>query len=180
MGKEDLLTEEKLKKLLHYNPDTGVFTWRKRTGANNMGFNKKYADKEAGTISYSNEIKRRNIGITIDKKIQIYFAHRLAFLYMDGRWPKCIVTHINGKSLDNRWFNLKDVARRQTQKNIKLSKRNKSGHQGVHWNKSHSKWRVTIGRKYIGSFKDLDDAIDARRKAEKHGYRDSGGEYTFD
>ena len=53
----------------------------------------------------------------------------------------------------------------------KANKNSKSGHKGVHWNKRLNKWRAEIYFKgtlhYLGLFDDIQDAIDARKRAEE-------------
>ena len=82
------LTQERLKELLHYDPETGYFTWKiSPNNAVKVG-------SVAGT-SMNNYIR-----IIIDHKA--YLAHRLAFLYMEGYFPEHEVDHINRIRDDNR------------------------------------------------------------------------------
>lgn len=91
------LTAERLRELLHYNPDTGAFTNRiRRTNRICVG-------APAGTTHPLSGY----LIIKIDRKN--YRASRLAFLYMNGEWPKFQADHIEGVRLNNRWSNLRDV-----------------------------------------------------------------------
>lgn len=91
-----------LVKYLHYNPDTGVFTWIQ---SNPLGY-KPVAGTIAGTISpYGRRVirfQRRG-----------YFASRLAWLIMTGDWPENEVDHENRIKSDDRWVNLRDLTRQQ-------------------------------------------------------------------
>lgn len=154
-GEAQMLTQAKLKEHLHYNPTTGVFTHKKlRT---KIG-------KVFGHISKGprNGYIRGNIGKT-------YFGiHKLAFLYMEGYIPEQ-VDHINHDKVDNRWINLREATSSENHRNSSLYKCNKSGFCGVGWHKASKKWRayITINNKSIqlGVYSDIDDAIDARKKA---------------
>lgn len=88
------------------------------------------------------------------------------------------VDHINGNRLDNRDGNLRFVTRTQNMWNLPLSKRNRSGCRGVWWDKVNDAWQVKIcvNRKqiFLGRFKDYDEAVKVRKKAEKKYY----GQYT--
>jgi hypothetical protein len=79
--------------------------------------------------------------------------------------------HKNRNGLDNRRNNLRDATNKQNAENQGLSKANKSGHKGVCWVKSRSKWLSQIkhlGRtKHLGYFNKLEDAIATRKKAER-------------
>ena len=133
------MTQDEIKKILHYNPDTGIFT-RIKSG------------KIIGTIN-----KGGYCVASIDYKQ--YKLHRLAFLYVYGYMPK-LIDHINGIPHDNRISNLREVTRCQNAMNRKIHTNNKTGIKGVYWNKSCKKWlaQIQIGnfRKYLGLFDDLE------------------------
>lgn len=130
-NKETLLSQKQLKTLLHYSPDSGVFTWKvKRSNGVKPG-------DLAGskTVRGYARISINNIG---------YRAHRLAFLYMNGDFPKGQIDHINGVIDDNRWKNLRDVSQSLNQRNTKMNCRNKTGHCGVRFREGHNKpWIAT-------------------------------------
>ncbi len=88
------LTQKRLKELLHYDPDSGVFTWKVNRG----GIAK--AEVVAGCIG-----SHKYILINVDRKR--YLAHRLAFLYMENHFPVNQVEHINRIKSDNCWGNLR-------------------------------------------------------------------------
>ena len=165
-----MLTVQELKELLHYNPDTGVFTWLVKRSGIKLG-------DVAGT-------KRKNDGktyiiISVDGKK--YRAHRLAFLYMTSDFPELICDHINGNGIDNRWYNLREVDYVNNNRNMKLRVDNSSGTPGVYWNKKDKRWQVSIkvgkNRGYIGQYKKLKDAVEARLAAEReHGFHENHGQ----
>ena len=142
------LTQERLKELLHYDPETGVFTRKKNRG---------------GRVKAGDVVKCRDYGyivVTIDYKL--YRIHRLTFLYMEGYIPEYQVDHINRIRDDNRWENLRHVTPSCNARNRTITKVSKSGITGVSWNKSTCKWDGRIGvtgeMKYLGSFKTLKEA----------------------
>ena len=96
-------------------------------------------------------------------------AHRLAWLFHYGEWPENHIDHINGDRSDNRICNLREATVKQNGENRKLHKNNTSGYRNVRWKKERNKWEVSIrhNRKLhsIGLFSNLDDAIDAAKKA---------------
>jgi hypothetical protein len=153
------LTQERLKALLHYDPETGVFQWvgRKHGRARSK--------TEAGCVE--KRIGYATIGI--DGKV--YKSHRLAWLYVYGVWPTGIIDHINHKKADNRIVNLRDVTDAQNHQNRARNTRSASGHLGVTWHSRDAQWMAHIeaGRKrhHLGYFKNLDDAIAARKAAER-------------
>jgi hypothetical protein len=128
-----MLTHQRLKELLHYNQETGVFTRLVQT-TNNV---------EVGSIAGSYETDQRYIRITVDNKS--YKAHRLAFLYMTEDWPLDEVDHINGLRDDNRWVNLRAATKTQNMRNVTTQRKNNtSGYKGVSWYEPNKKWAAKI------------------------------------
>jgi len=80
------------------------------------------------------------------------------------------IDHINGDRLDNRKKNLRHCTHLENSRNRVLSKNNKSGIIGVHWNKKSKKWQAQIGlnfeTKNLGYYEKKEDAVIARKKAE--------------
>lgn len=164
--KTTLLTQKELKKQLHYDPDTGVFTRR----ISNIRV-------KAGGVAGGKD-KQGYLGIQI--KTVLYKAHRLAFLYMNGESPVADVDHINHNRLDNRWANLRAATRSENTRNTSIGKRNTSGFVGVTWDKRRSKWmaQIIVNRKniYLGQFLQISDAVKARLDADvKYGFHPNHG-----
>lgn len=151
------MTREELKTLLHYNLQTGVFTW---LAARNSGRNGQIAGTRRLDGYWMIMLKRTH-----------HFAHRLAFLYMTGAMPRGEVDHINGERADNKWANLRDCTREQNRKNLRLYKSSTTGVPGVSWHKHRGKWHARIGkdgkRISLGYFAEIDAAIAARREATR-------------
>ena len=166
------ITPQIIRKLLDYDPDTGVLTWRIRPG--NARFNNRFAGKPALTATNTHgHLCGRIMG-------QRVYAHRAAFAHFHGKWPEHNVDHDNGKEWDNRIENLIDRPQHDNTKNMKRSKANKSGVTGVSWDQQTGKWRATInedgGRKNLGRFGSFDEAVQARRDEEKRlGYNTNHG-----
>lgn len=125
------LTQGELKNLLHYDPDTGVFVWRKRRSG------VRRPNKVAGGVNGEGYIHIKIDGAN-------YKAHRLAFLYQEGYFPEHRVDHLNGYKADNSWKNLRHVTHRCNLQNSKRYSTNTSGFPGVNWNKRHGKWLARV------------------------------------
>jgi len=155
-----MITQARLKEVLNYNPDTGLFTWRKRDCNK---FNAKFAGKVAGT-NKSCEYTR----ILIDGNI--YKAHRLVWLYVHGEWPRKEIDHINHDPIDNRLANLRDVSHLVNGRNSSLKKNSKTGVSGVNWHSAKKRWQSRINangkRVHLGDYLDFFDAVCARKSAE--------------
>lgn len=158
------LTQEQLKEILHYDPSTGVFIWKKTSSP----YANLLVGLEAGCIG-----SRGYREIRIAQKL--YHAHRLAWLYNFGEFPKGIIDHKNQDKLDNRLSNLRVVSHSENRQNSKISKNNTSGRSGVWWCNRTRKWRAAIWlkekRKNLGYYTKIKDAITARQNAEKEFYR---------
>jgi hypothetical protein len=99
------LTQERLKELLEYNSETGIFAWKRLYGLH------KKSDRTAGCIKGNGYVV-----IRIDDVL--YHAHRLAWLWEYGAWPKKNIDHINGIRSDNHIANLRDVSVRENGQNM--------------------------------------------------------------
>ena len=106
-----MITQQELKQLIYYDPETGDFTWKVNRGKAALG-------KLAGHICFKNTKQYRIIGVNgrIDR------AHRLAWLYMTGSWPADEIDHINGDRSDNRIENLRVATPSENQHNQKSVK----------------------------------------------------------
>ena len=169
--KKFTLTQKYLKEIVHYDPDTGIFTRIKRTA------NCVHIGDIAGCVFYNGAGKKY---IRIKIKCKPYKAHRLAFFYMKGYWP-IEIDHDDGNGLNNKWGNLFDVTHLNNCRNKRLSVRNKSGCSGVDWHKRIKKWqaRITINYKelHLGYFLKINDAIKTRKAAEKkYGFHPNHGQ----
>lgn len=123
---------ERVREALHYEPDSGVFTWAKQLS------NRNGVGKRAGVICKQHGY--RIIGI--DGKT--YHAARLAWLWMTGRWPDDRVDHINMDRSDDRWRNLREATHSQNLGNTRRWAHNSSGYKGVHLDGGSGKWRARI------------------------------------
>lgn len=136
------LTAERVRELLHYNPETGVFTWKvSRKGTGGIG-------SVAGDLN-----KRGYWRVCVDGKRVM--GNVLAWLYMTGEWPTCDVDHRNNVRHDNAWSNLRQATRSMNNENQHRAHRNnKSGLLGVSPNRN--RWAASIivrGKKtHIGTF----------------------------
>ena len=163
---EQILTQERLKEVLHYNPDTGVFHRIQSRGGAASGRITNKPNKASGYIL----IRIDNIK---------YQSQRIAWLYMVGEWPDEI-DHKNHIKHENWWGNLREVTHGDNMKNTSKRKDNTSGITGVHWREDVGRWYASIqneGQKYFcGAFTEMWDAICARKSAEhKNGFHPNHG-----
>jgi hypothetical protein len=164
------LTQERLKEVLHYDPDTGVFTWRVRlsnvtpVGSVAGTFIGSVADRARGRMYRSIKIDR-----------VAYRAHRLAFLYMTGEFPADEVDHTGHDRCDNRWRALTKATRRSNGQNQSLRETSKTGHIGISL-KKNGQYYVCIAHKNCGVYDRLEDAVAAsRKKYQELGYHPNHG-----
>lgn len=168
------MTQDELKQHLHYDPETGVFTWRDRTHMPSVGYN--VACRTRGKVAGSRlQSGYWRIGIG-DKQ---YRAHRLAWLYVHGYMPEEI-DHIDGCRTNNRLSNLRAVNRAENAKNLGKTPLNTSGITGVHFNAAGKVWiaNICVNQKRIhgGRFKTKDEAIARRKEMERqYGFHENHG-----
>ena len=152
-----IMDANRLREVLDYAPESGVFTWK--VSRSNV---------VAGTVA-GNLHKNRYLYISIDRKR--YRAHRLAWLYVHGKWPEGVIDHIDRVPSNNAIANLRDTTHQQNSQNMSVFKNNTSGIPGVHWNRIAKKWHAQIKHKrkciYLGCFADFGLAVSARLNAER-------------
>ena len=126
-----MLTHAELIRLLRYDPETGVFTWRVRRS------NRVKAGDIAGSVA------RRGHLFYVEIRIhgRLYLAHRLAHFYMTGEWPEDEIDHEDGDGLHNRWLNLRPATHAQNAQN---SKPKRNGLKGVYLHKASGLWHARI------------------------------------
>lgn len=143
------MDDSRLKKLLHYDHDTGIFTWTRYSNHRQAGYN-----------------QRGYIYIQIDGKP--YPAHRLAWLYMYGVWPTGMVDHINQNRRDNRITNLREASNQLNQYNVSKYTNN-TGVKGVCKYRNRYKSRITVHGKthHLGVFDTIEEAEQAYLAAKR-------------
>lgn len=153
-----MITQARLKEVVSYDPETGVFTWH--------NVRSDMHGKEAG---WSDKYGYRHF--QVDGKY--YSAHRMAWLYVHGRMPSGHIDHIDRSTNNNRIANLRDVTPAQNLQNIEGPRpHNKSsGVLGVSWHKKGKRWRamICVNRKqiHIGFFDSKEEAGKAYLLAKK-------------
>ena len=144
-----MLTQNRLKEVAIYNESSGVFTWAVSRG----GFVKHGQPCGCVTNGY--------VCIAIDGKR--YKAHRLAWLYVYGDFPKLCIDHIDGDKSNNRISNLRQASHSENiQNQRRATKANSSGLIGASQYKRTNKWQSVIGingkNKHLGYFKSAAEA----------------------
>lgn len=145
------LTQEYVREVLGYCPDTGVFSRR----------------RAAGKVGWVDDLGYLHIRISRKK---LYLAHRLAWLYVYGCWPNGNIDHINGNPADNRICNLREATQLQNNWNAKIVNKRSKFRKGVCFDPRRKKYRAYIkidGKQVqLGRFDDADSAVAAREAAE--------------
>lgn len=160
-----MLTAERLRGLLSYDPSTGHFLWRvKPRPQGRIG-------DEAGCVGGHGYISIHVAG-------RRYLAHRLAWLHVHGEWPPRQIDHRNCVKTDNRLSNLRLADKSQNAANGAAHRDSSSGVKGVHWFKQRGMWKAEIcvrgRRRTVGVFHDLDEA----RRAYARAAHDAFGEFA--
>ena len=151
------LTAERLREVLSYDADTGLFVWQAQRGCKRPG-------ESAGTQTDG------YLQISVDGRL--YKAHRLAWLYVHGAWPVDAIDHINGDRSDNRIANLRDVTLAINNQNRRCATAGKSSPLlGVSWYAQTRRWRAQIQvagkNRGLGYFDDPQAAHEAYLAAKR-------------
>lgn len=142
---------DRIKDVLNYNPNTGEFTWKVKHWC-------RYPGDKAGNFSEGKYVKITVLG-------KRYYAHRLAWVFMTGRWPKACIDHINGKKSDNRFANLREATKAENGAN--MSSRTTGKYKGVRFKKGRYDAYIGNGGKYryLGRYDTPEEASAAYEKA---------------
>jgi hypothetical protein len=159
---------ERLRSLLDYDSETGVFTWRTGRGGTVSGAIAGSFDKDGYRI------------ICVDYRR--YPAHRLAWLWAHGVLPQNMIDHANRDPSDNRLVNLRPANKSENARNSRARANSTSGVIGVSWSKQAKKWwaYVSFNRKqhHLGLFNRFDDAVAARKAAEVEHFGEFAPSYS--
>ncbi len=162
-----MITQERLKDILSYDPEVGEFRW-----LFNRGPNARYGAVAGSVCHHTHRISYRYI--RIDGRL--YLAHRLAWLFVHGRWPMAQIDHVDGDGLNNRISNLREATVAENARNRRAPVTNTSGFKGVSWVAKHRHWRARIwidGRnRSLGCFADPAKAHAAYAAAVKAAHGD--------
>ncbi len=153
--KENQLCAKELRRLLDYNPETGIFT--RLIQRSNM---------KSGSVAGS-VYPDGYVYIMINR--ERFLAHRLAWLYMTGSFPQMEVDHIDRVRSNNSWNNLRSVSTQQNSFNRSIHSNNKTGFKGVCFEKREGKFKASIrfnGRtRHLGYFSTAEEASQCYRLA---------------
>lgn len=163
-GETGMSELETLKSFLRYEPDTGLFFWIDKPSPRiRPGLKAGYVNN-AGYISIGLQGKR-------------YSGQRLAWAFCRNAFPSPseYIDHINGIKTDNRICNLRILDNAGNQQNRwKPNANSATKCTGVHWRKKSKKYQSRImvngERICLGYYDSLEDAIKARKDAERQLY----------
>jgi hypothetical protein len=144
-----------LREILEYQPETGLFFWKKKRNGISVG-------QLAGGKDRDGYIRIRIDNVK-------YAAHRLAWMYIHNDFPKNFIDHINGIKIDNRICNIRDVTRSENMQNL-FKPQGRNIYIGVYKNQNANTWysKIEINGKQIrlGTFKTPEEANIAYKKAK--------------
>ena len=150
-------TQEELCAEMHYDASTGIFTRLKYRGV-------------PKTVPASLKIDKDGYAV-LKFRGASFLAHRLAWFYVHGFWPKEYIDHKNGDPADNRLCNLRESTNSENQQNLKARRENTAGKLlGTAWHKRKRKWiaRIGIGREriFLGYYPTAEEAHEAYLSAK--------------
>lgn len=162
MRLQNTITQKRLQELLSYDPETGLFT----------NLTQRSIRVKIGSIA---GCKKPSGAIEIRLDYKLYFAHRLAWLYIYGKFPEKGLDHINGVKDDNRISNLRRATRQKIGQNVlNPGIDNTCGYLGVCWHKAAKKWNARIGingkQKNLGYYITAEEAHEAYLTAKRENH----------
>jgi hypothetical protein len=147
------LTQDRLRELLHYDPETGI--WRNLITRSPRAL--------AGSIAGYINIRGYRI---IRAEGRLYRSARLAHLYMTGVWPPAEMDHKEGVRDDDRWSQLRPATRAQNTANPHPKQRPLP--KGVYANGNRFQAQIRINGsnpRRLGTYRTSEEAAAAYRGA---------------
>lgn len=152
----------------------GILVWNcrpehhfKTSGICRM-WNSRYSGKRAGSIVKRNS---RYMCYQVEVENEAYLVHRILYAMYHRKWPNQDIGHKDGNPLNNAISNIEDISHKENMKYKKLRHTNKSGVNGVYWDKSGRVWRISLPKgyetkPYILQSKDFFEIVCARKSFE--------------
>jgi hypothetical protein len=147
-----MLTQAELKRLFYYHPESGDFVRLVRTAnCNRVG-------DQAGW-----QLSEKSPYLVINVAGTEYLAHRLAYFYMTGTWVE-FIDHEDTVKHHNWWSNLRPASKPQNSYNRGPQANNAIGHKNITQRRDRFHVNIVVAgkKKFLGSFKSLDEALAKR------------------
>ena len=144
-----MITQARLKELLHYDPLTGLFTWLVQYNSRTV----------IGSIAggFDGQGYRR-----IQLNVKIYRCGRLAFFYMTGQWPNGLIDHKDRDKANDAWNNLREASYSESthNRNMPVGESGLRGVRSVLSNPHRWEARIAVGyhRVSLGTFDSAEEA----------------------
>lgn len=153
-----MITQERLKELLDYNPESGEFRWKAH---------RKNALLVGSIAGSTHRTGYRQIKVDY----VLYKAHRLAWMYVYGEMPELSIDHIDMDKANNAISNLRMATKSQNGYNRPIQRHNTTGYKGVSKIKGKDRWIAQIRNNgapvKLGWFSSPEDAHNAYCAAAK-------------
>lgn len=170
-----------LRKMVRYEPSTGLLFWLPREsgdfahrGHSADKFCQKWNEKYSGKRAFANGHGKFKTHLSGWLQGELILAHRVAWAIHFGAVDFGLIDHMDGDGKNNRISNLRVADRMRNAQNARIRSDATSGVSGVNlnipkrWGKPLWHARIQCGKKriHLGSFERFDDAVEARRMAE--------------
>jgi hypothetical protein len=146
------LTQDTLRDVLYYNPETGEFYWLVKPSS------RTHIGQRAGCLG----LKGYRY-IKLDGKS--YQEHRLLWLYVYGEWPKGDLDFVDRDPTNIRIENLREATKSQNGGNAVGRREGKL--KGAFWHKRSERWCSMLNNKWLGFFDTEEEAHAAYCEAAK-------------
>lgn len=162
-----MITIDRLREALSYDPETGKLTWL-------AGAGKRGGKRNAGDVAGSHH-SMGYVQVSLDGESK--FAHRVAWALHTGEWPSVEIDHRDGDRSNNSWVNLREASHAENMQNRSKHRNNTSGYTGVSYDRESRRWAAQIrydGKRHrLGRFANKVDAHAAYlvAKAQLHEFQ---------